>query len=75
MKKYKIKQVMKLLRPLGLVLKKNEHDEFRLNYRGGSEETAYYTDDIDDAVHTAWEMALAHATRTKTRRHPKARYL
>lgn len=31
--------------------------EFRVNYKGGDEETAYYTDDITDAVQTGLAMA------------------
>jgi hypothetical protein len=32
-------------------------DEYRVNIRGGSEATAYYTDDIQDAVKTGLAMA------------------
>lgn len=30
--------------------------EFRINFRYGKEETAYYTDNIDDAYRTAIDM-------------------
>lgn len=42
---------------LGMVLSKTEHGEFRVNFKGGSEATAYYTDDLDDAVGTARLMS------------------
>lgn len=35
--------------------------EFRVNYRGGKEETAYYTHSADDAVITARKMRDAHS--------------
>lgn len=31
--------------------------EYRVNYRGGSEDTAYYTNDRADAIETARAMA------------------
>ena len=30
--------------------------EYRVNFRGGSEATAYYTNDAKDAIYTAWAM-------------------
>jgi hypothetical protein len=30
--------------------------EYRVNFRGGSEATAYYTTDAKDAIYTAWAM-------------------
>ena len=32
-------------------------NEYRVNYRGGSEATAYYTTDLDDALETGRVMA------------------
>jgi hypothetical protein len=32
--------------------------EFRVNFVGGSEETAYYTTDLDDAFTTAIDMRM-----------------
>lgn len=33
-----------------------EWEEYRVNFRGGSEATAYYTNDADDALGTARAM-------------------
>lgn len=46
-----------ICRDLGITLRKTD-GEYRINYRGSSDEaTAYYTDDIMDAVETAAAMA------------------
>ena len=42
--------------PEGIVVRKVD-GEYRVNFRGGSEDTAYYTDDIQDAADTARVMA------------------
>jgi hypothetical protein len=48
-----------ILRDLGLVLRGDpDADEWRVNYRGGAEATAYYTNDLADAVATGNLMAL-----------------
>jgi hypothetical protein len=39
----------------GMVLRKTD-GEYRVNFRGGKEATAYYTTDIDDAVATGIKM-------------------
>jgi hypothetical protein len=53
-----IKEAKARIRPLGLVLRNDiEAGEYRVNYRGGREATAYYTNDLDDAVNTAQAMA------------------
>jgi hypothetical protein len=44
------------LRPLGLSLRKRD-GEYRVNFTGGAEATAYYTNDIFDAVETGRQMA------------------
>ena len=44
------------LRNLGLTFRSRD-GEFRVNYRGGTEGTAYYTDDLSDALDTGREMA------------------
>jgi len=46
---------------LGITLRsKNEFDEYRVNFRGGVEATAYYTSDLQDAFDTGRAM---HAKR------------
>jgi hypothetical protein len=37
--------------------------DYRVNFRDGSETTAYYTDNLEDAVNTAVEMARKRALR------------
>lgn len=41
------------LSKLGMILKKTEWGDFQVNFKGGSKYSAYYTDDLDDAVATA----------------------
>ena len=46
------------LRPLGVILRRTGYGpEVRVNFRGGREATACYTDDLDDALATGREMA------------------
>jgi hypothetical protein len=42
---------------MGITIRKTEHDEYRVNYLGGTEATAYYTPHLDDAVQTGTAMA------------------
>jgi hypothetical protein len=42
---------------LGLTLRTVRSGNYRVNFRDGNETTAYYTDDLEDAVNTAVEMA------------------
>jgi hypothetical protein len=51
-----VKEAIKTLSGHGLVIKSN-YGEFRVNFKGGREETAYYTNDLMDAVHTGLSMA------------------
>lgn len=53
-----IKEAKAALRPLGVVLTKTEWDEYRVNFRNGREATAYYTNDLEDAVGTGVAMTL-----------------
>ena len=63
-------QAKAALRPLGVVLSKKD-GEYKVNFRGGREGTAYYTDDINDAVATGRHMAAggypAHGNAKRTR--------
>lgn len=45
------------LRKLGMVLSKTKYNEFRVNFKGGSEATAYYANDLGDAVGTGRSMS------------------
>jgi DNA repair protein RadC len=57
-----VAQVQAQLRPLGIVLrKKDAYGDFRVNYRGGSDSTAYHTPDLDDALATGLAMAKSSA--------------
>ena len=56
MKKITLKDAKELLRAYALTINKKD-DEYRVNYLGGKEETAYYTDDIEDAIATGKMMA------------------
>jgi thioredoxin reductase (NADPH) len=49
-------QAKAILTPIGIVLSKTD-GEYRVNFRGGGESTAYYTNDIEDAVATGKSMA------------------
>ncbi len=39
-----------------MVLRHNEFGEYRVNFQRGPESTAYYTNDLDDAVTTGKDM-------------------
>lgn len=55
-----IAQARATLAPHNLVLRKID-GEYRVNIRGGREETAYYTDSLQDAVDTGLYMVRAVA--------------
>jgi hypothetical protein len=42
---------------LGFTLRQLRSGKYRVNFRDGNESTAYYTDDLEDAVNTAIAMA------------------
>jgi hypothetical protein len=50
-----------IARHLGLTLRLLRSGKYRVNFRDGNEITAYYTDDLEDAVNTAVEMAHKRA--------------
>ena len=52
-----IKQATFELRQVGVTLRKKD-GEYRVNVKGASEVTAYYTTDINDAVQTGLRMVL-----------------
>lgn len=54
-----IREAKQMAAAFGCTLRRSYGDEFRVNIRGGGEETAYYTDDLADAVKTAQAMGVA----------------
>jgi hypothetical protein len=56
-----LQKAKSIARPLGLTLRKVCSGDYRVNFRDGNETTAYYTDNLEDAVNTAIEMARKRA--------------
>lgn len=52
-----LKDVKKQLSAIGVTIKTIEGTEYRINFKGGSEASAYYTDDLEDALITGKVMA------------------
>jgi hypothetical protein len=52
-----LQEAKSIARHLGLTLREVRSGKYRVNFRDGNETTAYYTDNLDDAVRTAVEMA------------------
>jgi hypothetical protein len=50
-----------IVRHLGLTLRKVHSGDYRVNFCDGDETAAYYTDNLEDAVNTAVEMARKRA--------------
>ena len=48
----------RILRERGISVNKRD-GEYRVNFLGGEEATAYYTDDIEDAIRTGLAMATS----------------
>jgi hypothetical protein len=48
-----LQEAKSIARHLGLTLRQVRSDDYRVNFRDGSETTAYYTNDLEDAVNTA----------------------
>jgi L-ribulose-5-phosphate 3-epimerase UlaE len=56
-----LRQAKSIARRLGLTLRKVSFGGYRVNFRDGNETTAQYTDNLEDAVKTAVEMARKRA--------------
>jgi hypothetical protein len=56
-----LQEAKSIARHLGLTLRLLHSGKYRVNFRDGNETTAYYTDDLEDAVNTAVEMAHKRA--------------
>jgi hypothetical protein len=52
-----LQEAKSIARHLGLTLRLLRSGNYRVNFRDGNETTAYYTDDLEDAVNTTVEMA------------------
>ena len=52
-----LQEAKSIARHLGLTLRQVRSGAYRVNFRDGNETTAYYTDNLEDAVKTAVEMA------------------
>jgi hypothetical protein len=56
-----LQEAKSIARHLGLTLRQVRSGDYRVNFRDGSETTAYYTDNLEDAVNTVVEMARKRA--------------
>jgi hypothetical protein len=56
-----LQEAKSIARHLGLTLRTVRSGDFRVSFRDGNETTAYYTDNLEDAVNTALEMARERA--------------
>jgi hypothetical protein len=56
-----LQEAKSIARHLGLTLRQVRSGDYRVNFRDGNETTAYYTDNLEDAVNTAVEMAHKRA--------------
>ena len=52
-----LQEAKSIARHLGFTLRKVRSGDYRVNLPGGDDTTAYYTNDLEDAVRTAVEMA------------------
>ena len=52
-----LQEAKSIARHLGLTLRELCSGDYRVNFRDGNEATAYYTDNLEDAVSTAVELA------------------
>jgi hypothetical protein len=50
------RNVKQLLAEKGLTFRKEQCGEYRVNFKGGTEASAYYTDDLSDALNTGYAM-------------------
>jgi hypothetical protein len=62
----RLQEAKSIARHLRLTLRQVRSGDYRVNFRDGNETTAYYTDNLEDAVHTAVEMARKRSGITGT---------
>jgi hypothetical protein len=56
-----LQEAKSIARHLRLTLRQVCSGDYRVNFRDGDESTAYYTDNLEDAVNTAVEMVRLRA--------------
>jgi hypothetical protein len=52
-----LEEAKSIARHLGLTLRRVRSGDYRVSFRDGNETAAYYSDDLEDAVNAAVEMA------------------
>ena len=57
-----LQEAKSIARHLGLTLRQVRSGAYRVNVRDGNETTAYYTDNLEDAIKAAVEMARKGTT-------------
>ena len=62
-----LQEAKSIARHLGLTLRKVRSGDYRVNFRDGDETTAHYTDNLEDAINTAVEMARKRELRAPHR--------
>jgi hypothetical protein len=67
-----LQEAKSIARHLGCTLRQVRSDAYRVNLRDGNETTAYYADNLEDAVNTAVEMARTPQRHGGGRRDPGA---
>jgi len=58
-----LKQAKAILKPVGVSVNKMDSGDYRVCLHGADPITAYYTDDLEDAVLTGLHMASSHRLR------------
>ena len=56
-----LQKAKSIARHLGLTVRQLRSCNYRVNFRDGNETTAYYTDNLEDAINAAVEMARKRA--------------
>ena len=68
-----LQEAKSIARHLGLTLRTVRSGAYRVNFRDGNETTAYYTDNLEDAVSAAVEMARKRELSAWTKPDPDRR--
>src|SRR5262245_37909417 len=65
-----LQEAKSIARHLGLTLRHVRSGDYRVNFRDGNDTTAYYTNDLEDAVNAAVEMARKRELAAWPKPHP-----